>query len=154
MVNIEKIFDSLKKLSKENEVIVNSISKVSYVNARLSDLDGSLRELVTKSISNIKKEIINVQEFYAPYAPCVNQVQFTKSKVALKGTEEKQHENLKLNMDKYDAFFEMILRSEISVDQMELFVEGYISVIYTGLQLNHKKLIKPMPKLQALLQCS
>ena len=153
MLNIEKIFDSLKSVSKENEVIVNCINKNAKHNALLSELEGSIRELVTKSISNIKKEIFYIQKIYGTFEPSVQQTPYTKRKAALMGTEQIQQDILRMNAEKYDAFLEMILKSEISVDQIEIFVEGYISVVYTGLRLSHKQLIKPMPALSNLLQC-
>ena len=152
-MNIEKIFESLKMISKKNEIIMSCMKKIAKSDVTVSELDGSLKEIVTKSISNIKDEIKNIQEIYGQYEPHLKQVAGTKSKMALKGTEEKQHDIFKLNLDKYEAFFDMILNSEVSVTHLEIFVEGYISVIYTGLQINHRKLIKPMPTLHTLLQC-
>jgi len=153
MLNIEKIFECIRNIMKEKEVIANCHDKNSKSNVFLSDVDENFKEHVINSIGNIKKEISNIQQIYDSHEPCLSCSAITECKVALKGSETKCYDLFKLDMENYERFFEKIINSELFIDHIDIFVERYVSVVYTDLQRSYKKIIRTMPTLKKLLEC-
>ena len=151
MLNIERIFECLKNITKERKVIVschdNSVNKGAF----LSDVDERFRVDVIKSIDNIKKEMLIIQQLFKAYEPCKNCHIVINCDVSSMGPEMICFDTFKMDMEKYERFLEKYLKSELFVDQIDLFVERFISVVYTKMQQGYRNTIKSKPTLKSLL---
>ena len=149
MQNIDKIFKCMKNMKKERASLDKIHERKKNACSYFSDIDSHLKENAIKSIGNLKREALKIKQILDILYQCEDCSNFIGC--SIRNTGDRCYIPLDLDMERYLKFVGNYLESETSIDQIDLFVDRFISAVYKNLEKEFRCMIETMPTLKTLL---